>query len=124
MDYKITEAEKDKFYEFLFKWQELFGLQRWSVYLGKKSTKSLAELVVDKNKEHKACTVRLGETWKNIPPNDHNLELVACHEMLHLLLHDFKETIQEQPYNDVEILSKEHEVVNTLERLLMGRLSK
>jgi hypothetical protein len=120
MNNELTEKDRLEFFNYVLKWQEELGLQKWSVMLSNKPTKNLAELSIDQNKEHKLCSVLVGKNWKSLPVNSYNLELVACHEMVHLLLHDFKEYIQEHPHDETGIMEKEHEIVNTLERKFIG----
>lgn len=120
MDNKLTERDRLEFFNLILKWQEKLGLHKWSVLLSNKPTNNLAEIEVDGKREHKLCSVRVGNDWKSVPVTPYNLELVACHEMLHLLLHDFREYVQTHPYNEDEIMEKEHEIVNTLERVLIG----
>lgn len=120
ISHMLTLEQREEFYRYLEKWIEPLGLQRWNVARSNKKSKYLAE-VEFQEAEHKMATVRLGDKWGSTEPTPRELESTAVHELLHILLKDFKDACVEHPHDETLQLNKEHEVVNTLEKLLMKR---
>lgn len=104
---------------YVYQWQQKLGLNKWYLAKTRKNTKNMAECHFDPEKLHKLCAINIGNSWE-ISPTDHNLELVACHEVLHVLLYDLVEYAKSFPQDVQGILEKEHEVVNILEKTLVG----
>ncbi|MEM4379681.1 MAG: hypothetical protein QXL01_03215 [Thermoplasmatales archaeon] len=115
----LTDEDRNKFYDYLYKWQKRLGLEHWSIRRTAKKTKNMAMCVFD-DPEHKMVKVLLGNNWHSCPVTDHNLESTAVHEILHILLHDLIEHARTKPKDDIGIAKEEHAVINRLEQIIIG----
>jgi len=114
----VLPKHKQKLYEYIRKWQDLLSLHRWRIFPSKLPTKAMAELKFDKDNSHKLVSLLVGNDWKNTPITDESLELTAIHEMIHILLFEYKEAVREEPYNEGRQMEVEHTIVHVLEKLL------
>ena len=107
---EVTDKHCKEFGRYVQKWQRKLNLEHWRIERGvKRPKKSMAE--VSFNDEAMLATYRIGESFGAAEVTADSLERTALHELLHVLLRKFKLDQSE---------SNEHEVVNTLEKLLMG----
>jgi hypothetical protein len=114
----LGSDDVDKFYTFARKWQDLLGLGRWRVATSAKRSAHMAEVVFDNDSSNRLARLLVGKHFGNAPVDDETLEMTAIHEMLHILLKDYKRACVEQPYDETSQMEKEHEIVNVLEKLL------
>ena len=114
----VSPQAKEKLYEYARKWQDLLGLGRWRLTPSKKPSNAMAEIKFDKDNSHKLAALLVGNDWKSVPVNDETLEITALHEVLHVMLYEFKEACREEPYNEARQLEREHELIAVLEKLL------
>jgi hypothetical protein len=115
----MSKKNENKFMQYIYYWQEKLGLKEWSIIKTDKKINALALCTFPRDRSSKLCMVSLGQYW-TIPITDKNLNSVACHEMLHVLLYDAMEYARERPLDVKGIMEKEHEIVNTLENVLTG----
>jgi hypothetical protein len=115
--HELSEAHREKFFQFARKWQDLLSLHRWRITPSQLDTKAMAEIKFSGDVSHKYVRLLLGKKWYE-PPSDENLELTAIHELCHILLHEYGEICSESPHDLSKKMEAEHEVVHVLEKLL------
>ena len=115
----VATADAAKFSDFCVHWQERFALTDWRLTVSERRArrKVMAE-VAAQDLEQRMVTIRLGKSFAPHPVNDDTLNQTACHEMLHVLLHELIETAKKDPEDEDVLRSAEHRVINVLERLL------
>lgn len=112
MKNRLTAADAKKFQGYIKKWQGLLNLQDWRVERSPKTSKSMAEITLSLN--DRLAIYKLGADFGSTTAvTDHSLESTACHELLHVLLHELVNA------TDQSLESVEHRVINTLEKLLV-----
>lgn len=115
----VTPEDIKAFNAFVRKWQDLLNLNDWRiVHIEKTAKGAMANVglsVVDR-----MAMYRIGAEFGTEPVNDWSLESTACHELLHILLAEFREAIEGKATEDL-IRSLEHRIVHTLERLLVPK---
>ena len=116
----VTPADDDKFAEYIDKWQTLLNLNDWRITRrGSKAPKgAMADVAI--SAADKLAQWRIGKHFGSEVVNDYTLESTAVHELLHVLLADFKEVCTSKPTDEI-LDGAEHRVIHTLERLLVKR---
>ena len=116
----VTPADDDKFAAYISKWQTLLNLHDWRITRrGSKASKdAMADIAISAG--DKLAQWRIGKHFGSEVVNDHTLESTAVHELLHVLLADFKEIVASKPTDEI-LDGAEHRVIHTLERLLVQR---
>ena len=116
----VTPADDDKFAEYISKWQTLLNLHDWRITRrGSTAAKgSMADVAISAG--DKLAQWRLGKHFGSEVVNDYTLESTAVHELLHVLLADFKEICTSKPSDEI-LDGAEHRVIHTLERLLVQK---
>jgi len=105
----VSTADCVTFDGYMQKWQRLLNLSHWRVERSTRRPKtSMAEVVF--NDDAMLAAYRIGTHFGSAEVNADSLERAALHESLHILFRKFKLDQSE---------ANEHEVVNTLEKLLM-----
>lgn len=115
---QLTDAHRDQFAACVTFWADVLGLGDWRITLSTKHPPkgSLAD-VMHMDLEQRAASIRLARDFDTEPVIERTLSDTALHEVLHILLHELKEFVRTDMSED-DILSAEHRVVNTLERVL------
>lgn len=122
--YQVTAAHAVKFTRYIGKWQGVLSLGTWRVTVSPIRTKSLVMAEVYKcDLEQRSATIRLASEW-NYPVTDEELEKLAIHELLHILLRPFKTWAMEPGANEDDISSEEHGVINVFETYLYNTRSR
>ena len=114
-----TPEDADEFAGYIEKWQLLLNLHDWRICRGKKAASGV---MADVSLDHSAKMAiwRLGRHFGSDSVNAYSLESTAVHEMLHVLLADYREAVAAKASDDL-ISAAEHRIVNTLERLLVTK---
>ena len=94
---------------FVQKWQRILNLSDWRIERGVRRPKHNMAQVSFYDADMLAM-YRVGTQFGSTPVNADSLERTAVHELLHIRLRKFKLDQSE---------ANEHEIVNTLEKLLM-----
>jgi hypothetical protein len=113
----LTPDDEDEFWKSLREWQTKLSLNNWRITKSPIESKNLAEMAKWDWKQ-KQVTCRLGLNWKSSEITKESLEQTAVHELLHVLLHALIEISKENKSED-DVCAAEHDVINTLERLLV-----
>ena len=118
----VTPADADKFAVYVAKWQALLNLNDWRITRrGSKASKdAMADIAI--SSADKLAQWRIGKHFGAEIVDDYTLESTAVHELLHVLLADFKEICTSKPSNEI-LDGAEHRVIHTLERLLVKRIA-
>jgi len=111
----VTEDHANLFRVLVRKWQEKLNLMDWRVERSTKKTRAMADVMIDAS-ARLAC-YRLGD-FGSAPINEDTLEELAIHELLHVMLTDFKVICQSNASTEEQLCSAEHSVINRLEKLL------
>jgi hypothetical protein len=116
--YPVSDEDRAKLFEYTRKWQDLLSLHRWRITPSKQHTSAMAELNFSKDNSAKLVRLRVGKYFGAEPVTNESLEMTAIHELIHVLLYEFKETCKEDPYNETRQMEREHDIVHVLEKLL------
>ena len=115
----VTPEDADKFEALVAKWQQLLGLQDWRIVRSPKRSTSMAE-VHKRDVEARLACYRIGVSFGAEEVSDYTLESCAVHELLHVLLAELLE-VAKSGADARQVMSAEHRVVHTLERLLVPK---
>lgn len=113
----VTPEAREAFLLYLQEWRERLGLHDWRVVLSEKPSTAAGD--VRCNLEARLATIRLGTDFHNEPVNDETIEDTAVHELLHVLLFEFKTFAQNPASNEADVRSAEHRVIHALLNLLV-----
>ena len=116
----VTPADADKFAAYIEKWQTMLNLHDWRIT--RRSSKAAKGAMADVaiSAADKLAQWRIGKHFGAEIVSDYTLESTAVHELLHVLLADFKEVCTSKPSDEI-LDSAEHRVIHTLERLLVQK---
>jgi hypothetical protein len=117
---KVLPEHAEKFREYIHKWQKLLGLQDWRLYVNY-PTKETAMASTASQTEARMANIDLGMSFGGDVVNEYNLESLACHELLHVLLCPLYTAYASRNMSDTEKEGEEHRVVNVLEKVLMEK---
>ena len=116
----VTPADDDKFSGYVTKWQTLLNLHDWRITRrGSAASKgAMADIAISAG--DKLAQWRIGKHFGAEAVSDYTLESTALHELLHVLLAEFKEVVASKAADEI-LDGAEHRVIHTLERLLVKR---
>ena len=113
----VTPQGRDCFAMYVHKWQELLNLGDWRIEQSPKPAAKANMAEVDRlDLKARLATYRIGSDFGGTPVTDMSIEQIACHEVLHVFLHELLEFAR-QGGEDVD--SAEHRVINSLVRVLV-----
>lgn len=110
MKHKLTAAEQEKFVGYLKSWQSKLNLMSWRFESSSKSTKELADVAI--YPVDRLAVYSIGRDWGSKKPTDENLNEIACHEALHVLLRPYQEAVKVG--GDDPIMAAEHDIIMVL----------
>jgi hypothetical protein len=113
---RTTPQDIEKFDKYVKDWQVRLNLQNWRIERSERSTKAIADVVI--MHEDRLATYAVG---KNVGQEvtDHFLEQTACHELLHILLMDYRKAVMSG--SEEYVMSTEHSIITVLENLLVPK---
>ena len=113
---QITPEQIAQFDGYIVKWQGLLNLNDWRLIRSPKLAKgSCAE--VSASAVDRTAVYRIGNHFGLEEMTDQTLEGTAIHELLHVLLTEYRDMCLLKQSEDA-IMGAEHRIVQTLERLL------
>ena len=113
----VTPEDEAKFAIYVTKWQALLNLMDWRIQkLDKPAKGAMADVAI--SEPDKLAQWRLGKNFGTEAVNDYTLEATAVHELLHVLLAEYREIAVSKPSDEI-LQGAEHRVIHTLERLLV-----
>ena len=113
----LTPEQDAEFDAAMRHWQKELSLMDWRVERGRRTPVPYMAQVKINFGARMAC-YRTGD-WGSVEPNSASISETALHEMLHVLLAEFKRAVEQG--NDAEAIeSAEHRVVTTIEKKLLG----
>jgi len=113
----LTPEQNAEFDRLVKVWQAKLNLQDWRIERGMRAAVG-AMASVKPNYGARLATYRTGAGWPTATTAD--IEATVVHELLHVVLFELTHLTAAGASADV-LESAEHRVVNTLEKLLMGR---
>ena len=116
----VTPADADRFATYVAKWQTLLNLHDWRITRRNSAATKGAMADVAISAADKLAQWRIGRHFGAELVDDYTLESTACHELLHVLLTEFKGVVASKPADEI-LDGAEHRVIHTLERLLVKR---
>lgn len=118
----VTVSDADAFALFVHEWQERLNLRDWRIERSPKPAARANMAEVSKiSLPDRLATYRIGADFGSIPVTAQSVEEIACHEVGHVFLHEFKEICMDPASTGDEINAAEHRLINTLVRLLVPR---
>lgn len=118
-DNPITPPAREAFELYLRDWQERLNLRDWRIVFSPKTVKGACAEVTKFDLPGRVASIRLGEHFGSEPVDDVTLEDTAVHELLHVLLKEFKELVASPTATEDDIFSAEHRVIQTVVNLLV-----
>lgn len=115
----VTPEDKTRFIGFIEAWQRKLNLLDWRMVCGNKPAKG-AMADVDTELISRMATYRIGDNFGSDEVNAYSLESTACHELLHVLVAEYRGLIEGKA-DDFTVDSAEHRIIHTLERLLVPK---
>ena len=113
---QITPEQIAAFDGFIIKWQSLLNLNDWRLIRSPKFAKG-ACAEVSASAIDRTAVYKLGANFGLEEISDRNLEATAIHELIHILLTEYRDLCLAKQSEDA-IMGAEHRIVQTLERLL------
>lgn len=114
---KTTKKNFDYFRECCLSWQQKFNLQEWELYFKHKFLKNSYSEIKRDFSSMKAVIV-LSTEWDDRAINQNELNISACHELLHLLLAPL--ICRTGEYSDKIIDEDEHSIINKMVKYLIS----
>lgn len=117
----VTVSDADAFALRMKHWQAELNLLDWRIERHPKaaSRNALAE-VSSMSLKDRLASYRLAEDFGDAKPvSEQSLDEIACHENLHILLHELIEFSKDKGAQACDIDAAEHRVIHTLVRLLV-----
>jgi len=115
----VSDLDADKFERYMVLWQQKLNLMDWRIKRSPRRAKGVMAVVHKRQIEDRLASYRVGTTFGTEAVTDYTLESTAVHELLHILLTELIEVAGDKDHTQEQLLSAEHRVVNTLERLLV-----
>ena len=115
----VKQADADAFDLFVSKWQDALNLRDWRIEKSSKHSRELAEIHSMDLKARLAVYKLAADFGADKPITGQSLEEIACHEVLHVFLHELIEFAKLPGGKEDDIESAEHRVIQTLVRLLV-----
>lgn len=116
----VQQSDEDAFALFIRDWQHKLNLQDWRIERSAKACGRANMAEINKiSLPDRLATFTIGADFGAKPVTAQSVEETACHETLHILLHEYKEVCRDPAATDDDIMAAEHRVVNTLVRLLV-----
>ena len=113
----VTPADIELFDQFMQQWQEKLNLKDWRIIYNAKPAKNAMADVEISVPDH--CAVyRIGAHFGMEEVSPFNIEATCCHELLHVLLAEFRDMAEAKVAPEI-LMAAEHRIVHTLERLLV-----
>lgn len=106
-------TQSAEFDGYVKKWQRILNLQDWRIERSSGAAKAMAEVLIEY--PDRLATYKLG-SFGSAQITPQTLEGTALHEVLHVLMADL---VKGKLKGDA-LVSAEHRIVNTLEKLLMS----
>ena len=119
----VTPEDADKFEAYIIKWQDKLNLKDWRIERSPKPSKHMAE-VSRRLVEDRIATYRIGKHFGECKVTEYSLESTAVHELIHILLSELISVAETKDHTQESLMSAEHRVVNTIERLLVPEPSQ
>jgi hypothetical protein len=117
----LTPKHRALFERSIWKWQRLLNLVDWRIGLSTVPVRGkYLAVTMPPDLQARTATIRLGESWdENNLPTDDQLERIACHEVLHIFLHEMLAFTGESNANEADKASAEHRVIQVLCNLMV-----
>jgi hypothetical protein len=115
----LTPEDAESFWAHLRRWQLKLGLAGWRITRSPKPAKNAMAMMANWDWRQQQVSCRLGLDWRSSEVTQKSLEQTAVHELLHVLLHPLIEVAKTPGVDEESIAAAEHNVINTLEALLV-----
>jgi hypothetical protein len=120
----VTPKDADKFEAYMLEWQDKLNLKDWRIVRSSKRASGAMAKVMKRHVEDRLASYRIGVDFGSEEVSNHTLESTAVHELLHILLAELLEVAEAPGHTQEQLMSAEHRVVNTIEKLLVQEPSK
>jgi hypothetical protein len=99
-------------------WQDKLNLKNWRITVSKQQLKTCMAMTDKFDDDQHTCRIRLGTKWPE-KWYERDVELLAVHELLHILFHDLVTEAINPAHELNKVYQLEHHVINILEPLLV-----
>jgi hypothetical protein len=116
----VKVSDEDAFALFVHKWRDTLNLNDWRIERSSKACGKANMAEINRiSLPDRLATFTIGADFGSRPVTSQSVEEIACHELGHVFLHEFKEVCRDQASTEDDIMAAEHRIVNTLVRLLV-----
>lgn len=116
----VTPQGRDCFILRVREWQDKLNLNDWRIEPSDSPAAKANAAEINKfDLKARLATYRVGADFGAMAVTDMSIEQIACHEVLHVFLHELLQFAQEPGADAADIDSAEHRVINTLVHLLV-----
>lgn len=116
---KTTLKDFDTYQKLCLEWQKRLGLTNWALYFQRdddRSSYGRTRWDID----GAVATITLSKEWDDFRSiNDSELNRLALHEMLHVLLAEIVHVAESRYTNDGELSVVEHHVLRRIENVIL-----
>lgn len=117
---KTTKAEFALFCDMSRKWREKLGLMNWAFYFEHTKTED-AYARTSWSTNAMAATLKFATEWDNLrPKNEHEIDMLALHEVLHVLMAPLISEAEYRYSTQESIDMAEHSIIRSLENIVVG----
>ncbi len=116
--HRFTKGDFARFVEQVGVWLVRFGVSEWQIDYRHEQLAPSTSAEVEFDNEGKSATFRLNECVESSSDHLVDVDALALHEVLHLILADFAWVASRSRDRDEIVISHEHEVINRLMRVL------
>ena len=118
----VSAEQRELFEQHLINWQDQLGLVSWRINFSEKKPPRSASADVECFHPDRLASIRLGADLGGTKVTSENLEALAIHELLHVLLAPLKDQVASGLEGE-SLDAYEHQVINTIQKLLtQGRI--
>jgi hypothetical protein len=116
----VTPQARDCFAMRVREWQDRLNLNDWRIEPSSKPA-GKANMAEINRFDFKArmATYTIGADFGSTPVTDMTIEEIACHEVLHVFLHEMLAVAQDPAASPDDLASIEHRVIHSLVRVLV-----
>jgi hypothetical protein len=116
----VSVSDADAFTLFVHKWRDSMNLNDWRIERSSRPCGKANMAEINKiSLPDRLATFTIGTDFGARPVTSQSVEEIACHEMGHVFLHEFKEVCRDPASTEDDIMAAEHRLIHTFVRLLV-----
>lgn len=118
----LSTSDTDAFMLFMEQWQERLNMLDWRIVRATKpAAKSNMAQINRMDLAARLATYAIGQDFGAVPVTGQSVEEIACHESLHVFLHELIETARDPASSQETLEGVEHRIIHVLVNLLVPK---